>query len=142
MNLFWIYLKKLIKRAFSGMFLIIDTVGLIALALHLTVPPVPQTIFITIFVFVIFASSFSIWRESRTIVVELEKRLADIADAAPNYSIKIAKLSTGYSISEKVKEAEGELARAKSEKSYTPRGIDWFLDRGESVHERISRLTE
>lgn len=134
------YLWLVVKRSFTGVFIVVDLVGLVLLVLSLNQPRVPVAISISVFLVIFFVSSYFVWVDSERKNTKLVKQLAQIKNGIPKYSVDtgvVEMFSIAKLISKTIDELEEVQQKLKPQRSLQNSPLESFA----STFKVLSQLT-
>lgn len=134
------YLWLVVKRSFTGVFIVVDLVGLVLLVLSLNQPRVPVAISISVFLVIFFASSYFVWVDSERRNTKLAKQLTQIKNGIPKYSVDtgvVEMFSIAKLISKTIDELEEVQRKLKPQRSLQNSPLESFA----STFKVLSQLT-
>lgn len=134
------YLWLVVKRSFTGVFIVVDLVGLVLLVLSLNQPKVPIAISISVFLIIFFVSSHFVWVDSERKNTKLIKQLAQIKNGIPKYSVDtgvVEMYSVAKLISKTIDELEEVQQKLKSQRSLQNSPLESFA----STFKVLSQIT-
>lgn len=134
------YLWLVVKRSFTGIFIIVDLVGLILLVLSLNQPKVPVVTSISVFLVIFFVSSYFVWVDSERKNTKLGKQLARIKDGIPKYSVDTGVIEL-FSISKLIDKTIDELEAVQQKLKPQPSLQNSPLESFASTFKVMSQLT-
>ena len=102
------YITSLIKKAFSGVFLVLDIIAATAFLFSFTLE-VPIWIAWCIFGSILLISGFSVWRAENKEKIKCLEKIEKLNNKKPKFQLKVYGIKANYSIDNKVKEAENTL---------------------------------
>ena len=108
------YFGRVLKRSFTGTFIVVDIVGAFLLVLSLKQPKVPIIVSALIFLIIFIFSSFLVWREVEEENKRLRIKIADLKDGIPEYKVEDGVLEK-FSMTDLIKHTEDELEQVQAE---------------------------
>lgn len=107
-NLLFEYIKLVLKRSFTSIFLLADALGLLILVLSFKLETLPWYLSLSIFIFVFIASGYSVWHDQVIEKQKIQRRLNSIAEQIPEYTIQLSDIQQ-FDISEIINEVNNDI---------------------------------
>lgn len=144
MKAFIKYLWKVLERTFSGMFLIVDFLGLVLLALSLKQPKIPIAFSLVVFAIIFIISTFLVWQDEVKAKNDLRIKIAELKDAIPKYQITpgaLEKISIAKLIAKAITELDQVQKKIKQQASISSGGLaPTYLTSALSAFRQVSAL--
>lgn len=106
------YLWKVLKRTFTGMFLVVDLLGLILLALSLKQPKIPIEFSFAVFALIFINSSFLVWQDEMKANKVLGAKITKLKNDIPEYQVTTGAFEK-FSITEIIEKMSVELSKVR-----------------------------
>lgn len=115
-----LYIKLVVKKCFSGLFLIGDGIGLVALVVGFQIAQIPLYASGFVFLIILALSSYSVWKDQLVQSEQHRLSLHKIQDKIPHYTIQLTDIRK-YDVMRAIDETKEEISsieeKLKKEKS-------------------------
>lgn len=102
------YIRLIVARLFSRIFLLFDLLGVIFYLLTRNIPQIPGYATVLLFALIFFYSSYLVWLDELRRKKELQNELDEIKDSIPKYNLHCINVEK-YSVSKLIEHYEKEI---------------------------------
>lgn len=140
----FVYIKAVIKRTFTGLFLILDIAGVLALIIPFFKQDFPLWVSFGLISISLMMSTYFVWKEEKDKNKKLRKRIKQIKEAIQKYKISIKGSKPDFDIDDTIAAAKLGIRNAKKKMEEDDRLFELrAIQVGfESDEEEITRLKQ
>lgn len=125
---FW-YLWLVFRRTLSGVFIVVDLLGVLLILLSINQPSIPIFVSIGVFVLIWMVSSYLVWKDITTEKAELVIKIKNMESQIPRYTVSTGPIEK-FSIDEIIGSAVDDLDDVKKRRETEAKAKDSAIGMG------------